>query len=178
MKNPLKSPLLWGTYDVVYCSKPSAVGGPLTKGAGPVVAAGQQARQILQEPGTLVNEVTFKTLGLLPGFSRQYGQIQPLSGDTFLVRREGGREREEEGGGEMESAREERLAEGVGEVDAQAEARTPCQTGRRRSRRGTESRQSKRSELAAGLWGRRGLKLQHGHSSWQLGSRSIQLLSW
>lgn len=48
MKNPLKSPLLWGTYDVVYCSKPAAVGGPLTKGAGPVLAAGQQARQILQ----------------------------------------------------------------------------------------------------------------------------------
>jgi hypothetical protein len=86
MKNPLKSPLLWGTYDVVYCSKPSAVGGPLTKGAGPVVAAGQQARQILQDDGTLINEVSFKTLGLLPGFSRQYGQIQPLSGDTFLVR--------------------------------------------------------------------------------------------
>jgi len=85
MKNPLKSPLLWGTYDVVYCSKPSAVGGPLTKGAGPVVAAGQQARQILEEPGTLINEVSFKTLGLLPGFSRQYGQIRPLSGDTFLV---------------------------------------------------------------------------------------------
>jgi hypothetical protein len=39
----------------------------------------------LQEPGTLVNEVKFKTLGFLPGYSRQYGQIQPLTGDTFVV---------------------------------------------------------------------------------------------
>jgi hypothetical protein len=34
IKNPLKSPLLWGTYDVLYCSKPTAVGGPLKSGAG------------------------------------------------------------------------------------------------------------------------------------------------
>jgi hypothetical protein len=53
--------------------------------AGPVVAAGQQARQILEAPDSLVNEVTFKTLGFIPGYSRQYGTIKPLSGDTFLV---------------------------------------------------------------------------------------------
>jgi hypothetical protein len=86
VKNPLRSPLLWGTYEVAYCSKPSAVGGPLTKGAGPVLAQGQTARQILQDDGTLINEVSFKTLGLVAGSSRQYGQIKPLSGDTFLVR--------------------------------------------------------------------------------------------
>jgi hypothetical protein len=54
--------------------------------AGQAVAAGQQARQILEAPDSLVNEVTFKTLGFLPGYSRQYGTIKPLSGDTFLVR--------------------------------------------------------------------------------------------
>eukprot|EP00882_Tetradesmus_deserticola_P030072 GHRQ01033731.1.p1 GENE.GHRQ01033731.1~~GHRQ01033731.1.p1 ORF type:complete len:230 (+),score=61.77 GHRQ01033731.1:960-1649(+) len=86
VKNPLKSPLLWGAYDVLYCSKPTAVGGPLKSGAGPVLAPGQQARQILQAPDSLVNEVTFKTLGFIPGYSRQYGTIKPLSGDTFLVR--------------------------------------------------------------------------------------------
>jgi hypothetical protein len=53
-----------------------------------VVAAGQQARQILEAPDSLVNEVTFKTLGFIPGYSRQYGTIKPLSGDTFLVRQQ------------------------------------------------------------------------------------------
>eukprot|EP00775_Hariotina_reticulata_P005046 gene5046-5287_t len=86
VKNPLRSPLLWGTYDVLYCSKPTAVGGPLKKGPGPVLAPGQSARQVLEEPGTLVNEVKFKTLGFLPGYSRQYGQIQPVTGDTFVLR--------------------------------------------------------------------------------------------
>lgn len=85
IKNPLRSNQLWGTYEVLYCSKPAAVGGPLKKGAGPILFPGQQARQILQEPNVLINEVEFKTLGFLPGFSRQYGQIKPISGDTFLV---------------------------------------------------------------------------------------------
>lgn len=47
----------------------------------------------LQDDGTLINEVSFKTLGLLPGFSRQYGQIRPLSGDTFLVSSAGATQR-------------------------------------------------------------------------------------
>lgn len=87
IKNPLKSPLLWGTYEVLYCSKPTAVGGPLKKGAGPVIAPGQVARQILEEPDTLINEVTFKTFGFIPGVSKQYGNIRPISGDTFIVSR-------------------------------------------------------------------------------------------
>jgi hypothetical protein len=65
MKNPLKSPLLWGTYDVVYCSKPSAVGGPLTKGPGPVLAAGQRARQILQVSQQGQHESTLPAADLL-----------------------------------------------------------------------------------------------------------------
>ncbi|MEW5307257.1 MAG: hypothetical protein WDW36_009665 [Sanguina aurantia] len=85
MKNPLKSPLLWGEYEVLYCSKPAAVGGPLTKGVGPAVFQGQSARQILTAPDQLLNLVQFKTLGFLPGTSRQYGEIQPVSGDTFVL---------------------------------------------------------------------------------------------
>ena len=48
------------------------------------------ARQILEPPGSLVNQVTFKPLGFLNGESRQYGQIQPISGDTFQVGGGGG----------------------------------------------------------------------------------------
>lgn len=39
----------------------------------------------MQAPNKLVNEVQYKTLGFLPGYSRQYGTIQPVSGDTFIV---------------------------------------------------------------------------------------------
>jgi hypothetical protein len=51
---------------------------------------GQKARQTLEEPNLLINEVEFKTLGFLPGRSRQVGTIQPVTGDTFLVRGVGG----------------------------------------------------------------------------------------
>lgn len=47
--------------------------------------APQVARQILEEPNSLVNQVTFKPLGFLNGESRQYGTISPISGDTFQV---------------------------------------------------------------------------------------------
>lgn len=105
MKNPLRSPLLWGTYEVLYASKASAVGGPLTQGVGPVLAQGQRARQILQDDGSLINEVSFKTLGFVQGSSRQFGQIKPLSGDTFLVRWRGTAARGGQGGGLLETGR-------------------------------------------------------------------------
>jgi hypothetical protein len=57
VKNPLRSPLLWGKWEVAYCSKPTAVGGPLKAGAGPVLFPGQQATQLLNEPNELINEV-------------------------------------------------------------------------------------------------------------------------
>ncbi|KIY95638.1 hypothetical protein MNEG_12325, partial [Monoraphidium neglectum] len=56
VKNPMRSPLLWGDYEVLYASNPAAVGGPLKKGGGPVVFPGQKAVQRLIEPDQLVNE--------------------------------------------------------------------------------------------------------------------------
>ncbi|KAG2450565.1 hypothetical protein HYH02_005066 [Chlamydomonas schloesseri] len=85
IKNPLKSDLLFGEWKVLFASKATAVGGPLRAGAGPAVFAGQNAKQILEAPNKLVNEVQYKTLGFLPGYSRQYGTIEPVSGDTFIL---------------------------------------------------------------------------------------------
>ena len=57
VRNPTRSPLLWGAWEVAYCSLPTAVGGPLRKGPGPVIFPGQRARQILtEEDSSLVNE--------------------------------------------------------------------------------------------------------------------------
>lgn len=44
-----------------------------------------------QPPNVLVNEVSYKTLGFLPGSVRQEGEITPINSDTFEVRgRRGG----------------------------------------------------------------------------------------
>ncbi len=51
-----------------------------------VLGAGLQiSQQTLEEPNVLINEIRFKSLGFLPGTARQFGEIKPLSGDTFLV---------------------------------------------------------------------------------------------
>ena len=39
----------------------------------------------LQPPNVLVNEVSYKTLGFLPGSVKQEGEITPISSDTFEV---------------------------------------------------------------------------------------------
>ncbi|GLC33002.1 hypothetical protein PLESTB_000381600 [Pleodorina starrii] len=85
IKNPLKSDFLFGEWKVLFSSKPTAVGGPLRSGAGPAVFSGQSAKQIIEAPNKIVNNVTYKTLGFLPGFSRQYGTIEPVSADTFIL---------------------------------------------------------------------------------------------
>jgi hypothetical protein len=86
IKNPLKSDLLYGEWRVLFASKATAVGGPLRSGAGPAVFAGQNPVQIIEAPNKLINKVEFKTLGFLPGYSRQFGEIEPISPDTFIVR--------------------------------------------------------------------------------------------
>lgn len=85
IKNPLKSDLLFGEWKVLFASKATAVGGPLRSGAGQTVFPGQNAKQILEAPNKLTNVVEYKTLGFLPGYSRQFGEIEPISPDTFIL---------------------------------------------------------------------------------------------
>ncbi|EFJ43883.1 hypothetical protein VOLCADRAFT_106656 [Volvox carteri f. nagariensis] len=86
VKNPLKSDLLFGEWKVLFSSKASAVGGPpLRSGVGPAVFPAQDAKQILEAPNKLINSVEYKTLGFLPGFSRQYATFEPISADTYLL---------------------------------------------------------------------------------------------
>lgn len=60
IKNPLRSPLLWGTYEVLYASKATAVGGPLKKGAGPVLFPGQVRAQIRGHDGVRLGAWRFR----------------------------------------------------------------------------------------------------------------------
>ncbi|PRW59283.1 putative plastid-lipid-associated chloroplastic isoform A [Chlorella sorokiniana] len=91
-RNPLRSPLLYGDYEVTYTSKPQAAGGPYRSLPGRIVFPGQRPTQSIQPPNVLVNEVAYKTLGFLPGSVRQEGEITPINSDTFeLVFNKGGK---------------------------------------------------------------------------------------
>lgn len=55
-KAPLRSPLLYGDYEVLYTSKPLAAGGPYRSLPGRIVFPGQRPLQSIVAPNTVVRE--------------------------------------------------------------------------------------------------------------------------
>lgn len=84
-RNPLRSTLLFGDYEVLYASKPETAGGPFRSPLGRAVFPGQRALQSLREPNVCINEVSYKALGFIPGSARQEGEFTPISADTFQI---------------------------------------------------------------------------------------------
>lgn len=84
-KNPLSRPELLGRWEVRYASKPTTAGGPFKSAPGRVVFPGQVAIQEIQEPDVIINEISFKTLGFVPGSVTQVGSITPISGAAFEI---------------------------------------------------------------------------------------------
>jgi hypothetical protein len=82
---PLRSPLLFGTWEVLYASKPTTAGGPLRSPLGRALLKGQRATQVITAPNLCVNEVAFKALGALPGAARQEGTIDEIDARTFQL---------------------------------------------------------------------------------------------
>ena len=85
VRSPTRSELLWGEWEIVYCSNPTAPGGPFRSGPGRALFANQRIRQSLQKPDTITNNVEFKTLGLLPGSSPVAGDLKILDGQRYEV---------------------------------------------------------------------------------------------
>ena len=72
---------------VTFSTNPNAAGGPvLRSGPGQVLFSGQKLRQTLKQPGTLINTVKYKSLGLFPGQAVQTGEITILDGNRYQVR--------------------------------------------------------------------------------------------
>lgn len=84
-RSPLRSELIFGTWEIVYASKPQTAGGPFRSPIGRTVFPGQRAIQIISPPNICSNEVSFKTLGFIPGAARQDGEIEPLNETTFQL---------------------------------------------------------------------------------------------
>ena len=82
---PLKSPLLWGEYELLWASSPGTAGGPFRSALGQVVFPGQRISQTLAPPNTCINQVAYKALGFVPGAARQVGEIEARDGATFSL---------------------------------------------------------------------------------------------
>ena len=71
---------------VTYASKPQAAGGPFLRSApGKLIFSSQKLRQTLIPTNSLVNSVSFKALGIVPGNAIQDAVIEMLSGTKYKV---------------------------------------------------------------------------------------------
>lgn len=84
-KAPLRSELIFGEWEVLYASKPGTAGGPFRSPLGRIVFPGQKARQTIAPPDVVINEVSYKALGFVPGSARQEGEIETVDEYTFKI---------------------------------------------------------------------------------------------
>lgn len=78
MEEPLKSPLVFGEWDVVYTSSPSAAGGYYRSLLGRSVLNTLELVQTIQEPNVVGNRVVFRALNLIPGRVFLQGKFEAL----------------------------------------------------------------------------------------------------
>eukprot|EP00887_Chlorella_sp_A99_P000984 scaffold5.g984.t1 len=82
-RSPVRSPLLFGDFEVLYVSTPQNVG--LDTFVGRTVFPGQRRVQSLAPPNAFVTEISYKTLGFLPGAKRYEGTFEPLDARTIQI---------------------------------------------------------------------------------------------
>ncbi|KVH91600.1 probable plastid-lipid-associated protein 8, chloroplastic [Cynara cardunculus var. scolymus] len=65
--SPVKCPLIFGDWDVVYCSNPTSPGGGFRSGLGRLVFKTTEMVQAVEAPDIVRNKVSFSALGFLDG---------------------------------------------------------------------------------------------------------------
>ncbi|PWA68240.1 plastid-lipid associated protein PAP / fibrillin family protein [Artemisia annua] len=65
--SPVTCPLIFGDWDVVYCSNPTSPGGGFRSGLGRLVFKTNEMIQVVEAPDIVRNKVSFSALGFLDG---------------------------------------------------------------------------------------------------------------
>ncbi|GJS39156.1 probable plastid-lipid-associated protein 8, chloroplastic [Tanacetum coccineum] len=65
--SPVTCPLIFGDWDVVYCSNPTSPGGGFRSGLGRLVFKTNEMIQVVEAPDVVRNKVSFSALGFLDG---------------------------------------------------------------------------------------------------------------
>ncbi|KAK1417791.1 hypothetical protein QVD17_26925 [Tagetes erecta] len=65
--SPVTCPLIFGEWDVVYCSNPTSPGGGFRSGFGRLIFKTNEMIQVVEAPDTVRNKVSFSALGFLDG---------------------------------------------------------------------------------------------------------------
>ncbi|KAA8525723.1 hypothetical protein F0562_007578 [Nyssa sinensis] len=75
---PVKCPLIFGEWDVVYCSRPTSPGGGYRSALGRLVFKTQEMIQVVAAPDIVRNKVSFSALGFLDGEVSLKGKLKAL----------------------------------------------------------------------------------------------------
>ncbi|KAL2926554.1 putative plastid-lipid-associated protein 8 chloroplastic [Bienertia sinuspersici] len=75
---PVKCPLIFGEWDVVYCSNPTSPGGGYRSALGRLVFKTTEMIQVVEAPDTVRNKVSFSAFGFLNGEVSLKGKLIAL----------------------------------------------------------------------------------------------------
>uniref|UniRef100_A0A7C9CL66 Plastid lipid-associated protein/fibrillin conserved domain-containing protein n=1 Tax=Opuntia streptacantha TaxID=393608 RepID=A0A7C9CL66_OPUST len=80
---PVKCPLIFGEWDVVYCSNPTSPGGGYRSAVGRLVFKTNEMFQVIEAPDVVRNKVSFSAFGFLDGEVSLKGKLVPLD-ETWI----------------------------------------------------------------------------------------------
>ncbi|XP_002527973.2 probable plastid-lipid-associated protein 8, chloroplastic [Ricinus communis] len=82
---PVKCPLIFGEWDVVYCSRPTSPGGGYRSAFGRLFFKTKEMIQAVEAPDTVRNKVSFSLFGFLNGEVSLKGQLRVLDESWIQV---------------------------------------------------------------------------------------------
>ncbi|KAL4372035.1 hypothetical protein HN51_017091 [Arachis hypogaea] len=85
LNEPVKSPLIFGEWDVAYCSQPTSPGGGYRSAVGRLFFKTKQMTQVIEAPDIVRNKITFTALGFLDGEVSLKGKLKALDTEWIQV---------------------------------------------------------------------------------------------
>ncbi|GMN39802.1 hypothetical protein TIFTF001_009037 [Ficus carica] len=85
VNEPVKSPLIFGEWDVVYCSVPTSPGGGYRSAFGRLFFKTKEMIQALEAPDIVKNKVSFSVFGYLDGEVSLKGKLKALDDEWIQV---------------------------------------------------------------------------------------------
>ncbi|KAK4277093.1 hypothetical protein QN277_015144 [Acacia crassicarpa] len=85
VSEPVKCPLIFGDWDVVYCSRPTSPGGGYRSALGRLFFKTNQMIQVVEAPDIVRNKVCFSLFGFLNGEVSLKGKLTALDGEWIQV---------------------------------------------------------------------------------------------
>jgi len=83
--NPVENPLIFGEWDVLYCSNPTSPGGGYRSSIGRLVFKTNEMIQIVEAPDVVSNRVSFSLFGILNGEVSLIGKLKVLDSKNIQV---------------------------------------------------------------------------------------------